>query len=265
MPNHNAKAMRKQANWQAKHAPVKVKRIVKQAAIAPRDPANDYRAYKAAYDRSRSAYEHWAMKGNETEIDHKFRIALGPGGLHTTSPLLKAKFIERYEKRRIAFKKVEALERLKKVCGPGIPDTLGEHYHFGANRFDRFIPIHIRNHVWIDYIQEYYHELDSSYVPYLSYHQKNPADVTDAEFDAELTADVESNARQVFNSFPPNVRRTIDRIIKIKGPLEVEWRRRNCIRTCLKYKEDLMAATWHPRRVQKILDIGGFDLLDRLV
>ena len=30
------------------------------------------------------------------------------------------------------------------------------------------------------------------------------------------------------------------------------------------FKEELVAAVWHPRRVEKILEVGGFELLDSL-
>ena len=42
-----------------------------------------------------------------------------------------------------------------------------------------------------------------------------------------------------------------------------EEKKRNQDR-CLAIKEDLMAAAWHPRRVEKWLEIGGFELLDAL-
>jgi len=276
MPNHNAKAMRKQANWQAKHAPVKIKKTAKQPGIRPNN-LNSY-AEKVIYERSKLAYERWAMKGDESDIDHKFRISLGripwPGDL-----VMKDKFIQRYNKRLASLKGVEALERLKKVCGPGIPDTLGDYFGIGMRGF-RF-PRHIRNYVWNDlpnlaelelydnrvdyYIAMWPRIYPKTYKPFLSYYEKDPRELTDIEFDAELASELESSLRQTYNSFPPNVRRTLDRVLKIKDALDVEWRRRSCISACRAYKEDLMAETWHPRRVQKILDIGGFDLLDQLI
>ena len=262
MPNHNAKAMRKQANWQAKNAPAKPKPITKVRGIRPNNP-NDYMVEKAIYDRSRSAYELWAKKGDESDMDHKFRISLGrdhwPGDI-----LLKEVFIKRYNKRLDALKSVEALKRLKKVCGPGIPDTIGEAYGMGFRHY-------MRNYVWgfVDVNHEYIGMLDMShpktYKPYLSYYEKNPRELTDAEFDAELATDIQNQLRQTYNSFPQNVRRTLDRVLKVKDELDVEWRRRSCMAACRAYKEDLMAATWHPRRVQKFLDIGGFELLDHMI
>ena len=35
-----------------------------------------------------------------------------------------------------------------------------------------------------------------------------------------------------------------------------------CIRRCAILKEDLMKNTWHPRRIQKLLDMGGQELLE---
>ena len=103
------------------------------------------------------------------------------------------------------------------------------------------------------------------YKPYLSYYEKNPSELTDDEFEQRVSIEVENNLRRIYNSFPLDVRRTLDRVLKIKDDLDVEWRRRSCMAACRAYKEDLMAATWHPRRVQKILDIGGFELLDHMI
>jgi hypothetical protein len=33
---------------------------------------------------------------------------------------------------------------------------------------------------------------------------------------------------------------------------------------CLTVKEELMAAAWHPSRVEKWLEIGGFEMLDMM-
>jgi hypothetical protein len=271
MPLHqNAKAMRKQANWQAKNAPVKPKPRAKQAGIKKHDIFDDYRAEKAAYDRSRSAYTRWAMKkDDESQIDHKFRIALGPEPCSEDllNKSLKEKFIERDQKRLNALKSVDALKNIKKICGPGIPDT--RHGYFGIGEFHEYINFG-RHIIWHreDEMNDYplyrfiYRE---PYKPYLPYYEKNPNLLTDAEFDAQLTTEVEYGIRQVYNSFSLNVRRTLDRVTKIKDALDVEWRRRSSIAACRAYKEDLMANTWHPRRVQKFLDLGGFELLDQMI
>ena len=265
MPNHNAKAMRKQANWQAKNAPAKLKISMKQPGIRPNNP-NDYLTQIEIYNKSKLAYERWAMKGDESDIDHKFRISLGrqpeAGDLK-----LKEKFIQRYEKRLAELKSVEALERIKKICGPGIPDTLD---YFGMRGFR--IPRHVRNYIWhaIPELYDYPFDYDGllihkTYRPDLQYYEKKPSELTDDEFDAELATEIDNSIRQTYNSFPRNVRRTLDRVLNIKDELDVEWRRRSCMAACRAYKEDLMAETWHPRRVQKFLDIGGFDLLDQMI
>jgi len=266
MPNHNAKAMRKQANWQAKNAPANAKPISKIRGIRPNNP-NDYITQIKIYEKSKSAYELWAKKGDESDMDHKFRISIGhdpwPGDL-----LLKEKFIQRYNKRLAALKSVEALERVKKICGPGIPDSLGD--YFGMRGFR--IPRHVRNYIWhaipelYDYpFDDYGLLIHKTYRPDLQYYEKKPNELTDDEFDAELATEIDNSIRQTYNSFPQNVRRTLDRVLNIKDELDVEWRRRSCMAACRAYKEDLMAETWHPRRVQKILDIGGFELLDHLI
>lgn len=38
-----------------------------------------------------------------------------------------------------------------------------------------------------------------------------------------------------------------------------------CELRCMKIREELMKTTWHPCRIQKILDIGGQELLDALI
>ena len=42
---------------------------------------------------------------------------------------------------------------------------------------------------------------------------------------------------------------------------ELESKQR-CVERCLSVKEELMAAAWHPNRVERWLEIGGFEMLD---
>jgi len=258
MPNQNAKAMRKQANWLEKGAPKKAaKDMEKNPFPKKHHDSKSKKVELSVYARSKAEYERWAKKRhNESVIEHKCRIAL-----KDADPLLKDLFITRYEKRLTAMKQVDLLKRLKRVCGSGI-----EVPHGIGDRMWHFINIHNAHNVH-NAVHDYYIDgfFDKPYKPYLKYYEKNPSNLTDCELEQTLTIEVHSSLRMVYHSFPHDVRRTLDRVLKIKDELDVEWRRRSCMAACRAYKEDLMAATWHPRRVQKILDIGGFELLDHLI
>ena len=52
------------------------------------------------------------------------------------------------------------------------------------------------------------------------------------------------------------------RIESFKKDLEFEWKKRNAIRICRAIKEELMIVLWHPSRVEKMLENGGFEALD---
>jgi len=48
----------------------------------------------------------------------------------------------------------------------------------------------------------------------------------------------------------------------LKEELENTCSRKRCQERARLIKEDLIAAVWHPRRVKKMLDEGGFELID---
>ena len=94
------------------------------------------------------------------------------------------------------------------------------------------------------------------------------ANLSKATFDKLRVAEVHGDHSLIIRSYfnlRNSTRRQIKRTETIKEDLYLYFRRRSAIAACRAYKEDLMAETWHPRRVQKILDIGGFELLDEMI
>jgi hypothetical protein len=63
----------------------------------------------------------------------------------------------------------------------------------------------------------------------------------------------------------PSFFRTTERNELIRGELKVAARRLRAIYNCKTIKEDLMAAVWHPRRVEHILENYGWDAYENLL
>lgn len=63
----------------------------------------------------------------------------------------------------------------------------------------------------------------------------------------------------------PSFFRTTERTALFRAELEIAARRSRCVQNCKVIKEELMAAAWHPRRVEHILDTYGWEAYENLL
>jgi hypothetical protein len=63
----------------------------------------------------------------------------------------------------------------------------------------------------------------------------------------------------------PSFFRTTERTALFRGELERASRRWRAIHNCKAIKEDLMAAVWHPRRVERLLETHGWEAYENLL
>jgi hypothetical protein len=82
-----------------------------------------------------------------------------------------------------------------------------------------------------------------------------------AEIAEEKSWKLESQALQLI----PTLVRHQSRIDTIREELLEKATRLRAIQNCLLVKEELMMNVWHPRRIERILDMGGCELLDNLL
>jgi hypothetical protein len=82
-----------------------------------------------------------------------------------------------------------------------------------------------------------------------------------AEIAEEKSWKLESQALQLV----PTLVRHQSRIDTIREELLEKATRLRAVQNCLLIKEELMMNVWHPRRVERILDMGGCELLDNLL
>ena len=59
--------------------------------------------------------------------------------------------------------------------------------------------------------------------------------------------------------------RTTERNDLIRAELDVASRRWRAIQNCKTIKEDLMAAAWHPRRIERLLETHGWEAYENLL
>jgi hypothetical protein len=63
----------------------------------------------------------------------------------------------------------------------------------------------------------------------------------------------------------PSFLRTTERTALFRGELEVAARQSRGVQNCKAIKEELMAAVWHPRRVERLLDTHGWEAYENLI
>jgi hypothetical protein len=108
-----------------------------------------------------------------------------------------------------------------------------------------------------DQMVEFYYAREVDYV-YDHFHQRIDVDKSLKKLQHALDAEfVQDHAPSFF--------RTTERTSLIRDELAVVSRKWRAIHNCKVIKEELMAAVWHPRRVEHILDNYGWDAYNNLI
>jgi hypothetical protein len=104
---------------------------------------------------------------------------------------------------------------------------------------------------------EFYYARDIDYV-YDSFSQRIEVDKSIKKLQHAM--DVE-----FVRDHAPSFFRTTERNALIRGELAVAYKKWRAVHDCKAIKEELMAAVWHPRRVEHILDNYGWDAYNNLL
>lgn len=86
------------------------------------------------------------------------------------------------------------------------------------------------------------------------------------EFDKEVCEGRARKDMQAALELIPTLIRHMDRVDTIREELVARAQRNRVIQDCrMGYKEELMMNVWHPRRVERILNLYGWEALDNLL
>ena len=86
------------------------------------------------------------------------------------------------------------------------------------------------------------------------------------KFDEEVRRGRERKETQSAMELIPTLNRHLDRVDTIREELVARAQRNRVIQDCrMGYKEELMMNVWHPRRVERILTLYGWEALDNLL
>lgn len=85
------------------------------------------------------------------------------------------------------------------------------------------------------------------------------------EFDKEVREGRERKDMESAWDLLQTLVRHMKRVDTIREELVARAQRNRVVQECLAIKEELMMNVWHPRRVEKILDLYGWDALDNLL
>ena len=86
------------------------------------------------------------------------------------------------------------------------------------------------------------------------------------DFEKEVRKGRERKETQMTRELLPTLIRHMDRVDTIREELVLRAQRNRVIQDCrMGYKEELMMNVWHPRRVERILTLYGWEALDNLL
>jgi hypothetical protein len=76
------------------------------------------------------------------------------------------------------------------------------------------------------------------------------------EFDEEIQEDIQHGGRMIYDGMYPDMVAAVNYMIVRAAAYVNQESKTRCTMRCEIYKEEIMMTVWHPRRVEKLIEMG---------